>query len=252
MNTDVVTLAVKENAKALQASPVLLEASEALATIPAGLVIASDADDATWGDVAKKCGRGAKHVEASLTDLFRPMKAFEKLLREHFKSTVIDPLGKGVARIDAASLSYRREKQRRADEERRAAEQAARDAAEAVEREAAERRRVETEAAAAGIVLAPEPEPEFEDAPGIAQTLAPVVEKIVRSEETATFERRTLKCTLENEDEARMMWSGAFLFDENMAVAQFKADGYKLETDEGFVIGGVRFYNEVKIQRRDR
>lgn len=252
MSTDVVTLAVRENAKALAESPVLLDASTALATIPDILVIASDAEDAAWGDVAKKASRGAKHVESSLTDLFRPMKAFEKMLRDHFRTAYVEPLTKGVAKIDRASLAYRNEKSRSAREAQEAAERAAREAAAAAAREAAERAKAEAEAAAAGIELPPAPEPEFEDAPGVAQVLAPVVEKIVRSEETATFERRTLKCTLENEDEARAAWPGAFLFDENMAVALFKSEDRKLASDEGAVVGGVRFYNEVKIQRRDR
>lgn len=252
MSTDVVTLAVKENAKALQQSPALLDASEALASIPADLSINTDAEDAAWGDVAKKLGRGAKHVETSLTDLFRPMKAFEKMLREHFTTTYVEPLKKGVGRIDNASLAYRRRKAAEAEAARLAAEKAAREAAEAAAREAEERRAREAEAAAAGVELPAEPEPEFEDAPGIAQVIVAPVEKIVRSDETATFERRTLKCTLHDEAEARLMWPAAFLFDEAAAVAAFKSGGKALANDDGLILGGVHFYNEVKIQRRDR
>lgn len=255
MSTDVVTLAVKENAKALSESPVLLDASTALATIPETLTIASDAEDAAWGDVAKKAARGAKHVESSLTDLFRPMKAFEKMLRDHFRTAYVEPLTKGVAKIDQASLAYRNEKARVAREAQEAAERAAREAAEAATREVEARRKAEAEAAAAGVELPPEPEQEFEDAPGVAQVLAPVVKKIVRSEETTTFERRTLVCTMESESEARKAWPGAFLFDESACLAQFKAAGEEhgqRELDAGIMLGGVRFKNNITIQRRDR
>ena len=253
MTTDIVTTAVKENARTLSESPVLLDASTALATIPEALTIESDEQDAAWGDVAKKAARGAKHVESSLTDLFRPMKAFEKLLRDHFRTAYVEPLTKGVAKIDRASLAYRQEKQRAAEAERLAAERAAREAAEAAALEASERAREAAEAAAQGIEL-PQETMEFDDAPGVAQVVVAPVEKIVRSEETTTFERRTLVCVLESESEARKAWPGAFLFDERACIAAFKAEGEhgQRELDAGIVVGGVRFKNDITIQRRDR
>lgn len=251
MSTDVVTLAVKENAKALSESPVLLDASTALATIPETMTIASDAEDAAWGDVAKKAARGAKHVESSLTDLFRPMKAFEKLLRDHFRTAYVEPLTKGVEKIDRASLAYRQEKQRAAEAERLAAEKAAREAAEAAALEASERAREAAEAAEQGIEL-PQETMEFDDAPGVAQVVVAPVEKIVRSDETTTSERRTLRCTLEDEREARQRWPEAFLFDDKTCLGSYRSAGGGDVPDAGVVLGGVRFWNDVTIIRRDR
>lgn len=251
MSTNVVSLDVKEQVQLLRQSPVLLEASNALASIPETVTITSDEEDAALGDLAYKAKRGVKHIEAGLTDLFRPMKTFEKLMREHFNVNMKTPLEAAVAKVDRASAAYRAEKARLAREAQERAEAAAREAA-----------RVAAEAQAAKFAGEPVPQSvavdldieEFDVAPGVAQVIAPPVERISRGEASATFERRTLRCSLEDEKEARNGWPGAFLFDERAAIELFKVAGFTPQDalDAGVVIGGVRFYNEVTIQRRAR
>lgn len=252
-------LDVKEQVSLLRQSPVLLEASNALASIPETVAITSDEEDAALGDLALKAKKGVRHIETGLTDLFRPMKTFEKLMREHFNTNMKAPLEAAVAKIDRASLAYRAEKQRAAREAQERAEAAAREAARLAAEQAAARAAEEEAARLSG-----EPVPqaiaadldvdEFDVAPGVAQVVAPPVERISRGEESATFERRTLRCTLEDAKEARVMWADAFLFDDNAAIALFKQDNAPTQAalDAGVVIGGVRFYNEVTIQRRAR
>lgn len=250
-------LDVKEQVSLLRQSPVLLEASNALASIPETVTITSDEEDAALGDLALKAKKGVRHIETGLTDLFRPMKTFEKLMREHFNTNMKAPLEAAVAKVDRASLAWRNEKAAKAREAQRAAEFAAQLAAKQALAEAEERAEAKAAAEAAG-----QPDPDifadeaegFDVAPGVAQVIAPPVERIARGEESATFERRTLRCTLENEAEARNHWPGAFLFDDSAALAAFKESGFtpQQSLDAGVVIGGVRFYNEVTIQRRAR
>ena len=270
MSVTTIVAGTKEQASALAKSPVLMEASEALLTIPATLTITSDAEDAAWGDVALKVKKGERHVESGLTECFREVKAFEKAFREHMRTAFSLPLAAGVKRIDDASKAWRTEKARAAAAAQREAERVAREAAEAAARAEAERvaaaeaRRIEAEqAAAAGLSAPAEPEPDifaddaegFDVAPGVAQVIAPPVEKIARGEDASTFERRTLMCSLEDEGEAFKFWGrSAFVFDERAALAAFKegVEESQERLDAGIVIGGVRFYNEVTIQRRAR
>lgn len=250
MSANVVSLDVKEQVQLLRQSPVLMEASNALASIPATVTITSDEEDAALGDLALKAKKGVRHIETGLTDLFRPMKTFEKLMREHFNVNMKAPLEAAVAKVDRASQAYRAEKQRRAREEQERAEAAAREAA----RVAAEAEAAKAAAVAAGEPVAVDEEPEFDVAPGVAQVIAPTVAKVVHGESSTTFERRTLRCTLEDEAEARKGWPSAFLFDDNAALAAFKESGFTPQEtlDRGVVIDGVRFYNDISIQRRAR
>jgi hypothetical protein len=261
MSVDLIVSSTKERASALAKSPALLEASEALLTIPATLTITSDADDAAWGDVALRVKKGERHVESGLTECFREVKAFEKAFREHMRTAFSLPLAAGVKRIDDASKAWRNEKARAAAEAQRKAEEAAREAAR-IAAEEAEARRVAEEAALAegrpvSAVEAAEVD-EFDVAPGVAQTIAPPVERIARGEEAATFERRTLMCSLEDEGEAFKFWGrSAFVFDERAALAALKSDTSDLPApgdgvEGSVVIGGVRYWNEVSIQRRAR
>lgn len=255
--TNVVSLDVKEQVKLLRQSPVLLEASNALASIPETVTITSDEEDAALGDLALKAKKGVKHIETGLTDLFRPMKQFEKLMREHFNTNMKAPLEAAVAKVDRASLAYRQEKARKAREEQERAEAAAREAARLAAEAEAKRAAEAAAAEAEGRELTDTPvdaEFEFDVAPGVAQITAPPVERIARGEESATFERRTLRCTLEDEAESRRDWPTAFLFDERTALELFKGlyQPSQAALDAGIVIGGVRFYNEVSIQRRAR
>ena len=260
MSVDLIVSGTKERAGALAKSPALLEASEALLTIPATLKITSDAEDAAWGDVALKVKKGERHVETGLTECFREVKAFEKAFREHMRTAFSLPLAAGVKRIDDASKAWRAEKARLAVEAQREAERVAREAAEAAARAEAERVAAAEAAAAAGL---PEPEPieesdGFDVAPGVAQVIAPPVERIARGEDAATFERRTLCCSLESKGEAYAFWGPAvFEFSASAALAAFKSDTSDLpkpgdEAAGSIVIGGVRFWNEVSIQRRSR
>lgn len=243
-----VLASVASSAKEIAQNPVLLEASKALAELPGELKIENDEDDARWGDVALRMRRGERHVETGLTALFRPVEAYKKALREHFKRTLAEPLAAGVARVNIASTAWRAEKDRRA--------RVARDAAEREAREAAEQAAAAQARAQAGEM--PEPGDELEDgfdvAPGVAQVVTAPVSTIVRGGESTTFQRRTLKCTLEDLAEARRAWPLAFVFDESTALQLFKAEcAEKQESlDAGVVIGGVRFYNEVTLQRRGR
>jgi hypothetical protein len=272
MSVDIIVSGTKERASALAKSPVLMEASEALLRIPATLEIGSDEEDAAWGDVALKVKKGERHVESGLTDCFREVKAFEKAFREHMRTAFSLPLAAGVKRIDDASKAWRTEKARAAAAAQREAERVAREAAEAAARAeadrvaAAEARRIEAEQAAAAGLPAPEVQPDifadeadgFDVAPGVAQTIAPPVERIARGEEAATFERRTLMCSLEDEGEAFRFWGrSAFVFDERAALAALKSDTSDLPApgdgvEGSVVIGGVRYWNEVSIQRRAR
>lgn len=257
MSTNAVSLDVKEQVQLLRQSPVLMEASNALASIPEVVTITSDEEDAAFGDLALKAKKGVRHIEAGLTDLFRPMKTFEKLMREHFNTNMKAPLEAAVAKVDRASLAYRNAKADKAREAQRVAEAAAALAAKQALAAAEERAEAEAAALAAG-----QPAPDifadeadgFDVAPGVAQIIAPPVERISRGEESATFERRTLRCSLEEEGAARREWPGAFLFDERAALAAFKEGIAESQErlDAGVVIGGVRFYNEVTIQRRAR
>ena len=261
MSANAVSLDVKEQVQLLRQSPVLMEASNALASIPEVVTITSDEEDAALGDLALKAKKGVRHIETGLTDLFRPMKTFEKLMREHFNTNMKAPLEAAVAKIDRASLAYRQDKARRAREEQERAEAAAREAARLAAEEAAARAKAEAEALAAG-----KPAPDifaedadgFDVAPGVAQVIAPPVERIARGEEAATFERRTLMCSLEDEGEAFKFWGrSAFVFDERSALAALKADTSDLPkpgdgAEGSVVIGGVRYWNEVSIQRRAR
>lgn len=262
MSTTAVSLDVKEQVQLLRQSPVLMEASNALASIPETVVITSDEEDAQLGDLALKAKKGVRHIETGLTDLFRPMKTFEKLMREHFNTNMKAPLEAAVAKIDRASLAYRQEKGRAAREAQERAEAAAREAARIATEEAAARAAEAAAAEAEGRVLTQaeaDDVDEFDVAPGVAQVIAPPLERIARGEDAATFERRTLRCSLEEEKDARLGWPGAFLFDEREALEQFKRFQSMRDVpttqdalDAGVVIDGVRFYNEVTIQRRAR
>lgn len=261
MSADLIVSSTKERAGALAKSPALLEASEALLTIPATLTITSDAEDAAWGDVALKVKKGERHVETGLTECFREVKAFEKAFREHMRTAFSLPLAAGVKRIDDASRAWRTEKAKAAAAAQAEAERAAREAAEAAARAEAERVAAAETAAAAG-----EPAPDifsdeaegFDVAPGVAQVVAPPVERIARGEDASTFERRTLMCSLEDEGEAFKFWGrSAFVFDERSALAALKSDTSDLPkpgdgAEGSVVIGGVRYWNEVSIQRRAR
>lgn len=259
MSVEAIIVGTKESASALAKSPVLLEASEALLTIPATLTITSDEEDAAWGDVALRVKKGERHVESGLTECFREVKAFEKAFREHMRTAFSLPLAAGVKRIDDASRVWRSEKAKRAAEAQREAERVAREAAEAAARAEAERVAAAEAAAASGEpVPVAEEAAEFDVAPGVAQVIAPPVERIARGDESATFERRTLCCSLEDKREAYAFWGpDAFVFDERAALAAFKADTSDLpKPGDGaagsVVIGGVRYWNEVSIQRRAR
>lgn len=261
MSVNLIVTGTKERASELAKSPVLMEASEALLTIPATLTITSDAEDAAWGDVALKVKKGERHVETGLTECFREVKAFEKAFREHMRTAFSLPLAAGVKRIDDASRAWRTEKAKAAAAAQAEAERAAREAAEAAARAEAERVAAAETAAAAG-----EPAPDifsdeaegFDVAPGVAQVVAPPVERIARGEDASTFERRTLMCSLEDEGEAFKFWGrSAFVFDERSALAALKADTSDLPkpgdgAEGSVVIGGVRYWNEVSIQRRAR
>lgn len=273
MSANLAVSDVRAAAELLRNSPALLDASEALLLIPAVVKIESDDEEKRLNDLAMRARRGVEHVESGLTDIFRPVKAFEKLFREKMREDHGHPLAAGVKRVDDGTRAWRNEKAARALAIQREAERVAREAAEAAARAEAERaaaaeaRRIEAEqAAAAGLPAPPEPEPDiFEDeaggfdvAPGVAQVIAPPVERISRGEVATTFERRTLMCALEDEGEAFKFWGrSAFVFDERAALAALKSDTSDLPApgdgvEGSVVIGGVRYWNEVSIQRRAR
>lgn len=268
-----VQVEVKQAVAALVKADPLLRGSQALAAIretPSILVIQSDEDVARVGDLRLPLRKAVRHVEDALTDLFRPREMFKKMLREHFKTTYVEPMEQTIKQIDSALVAWDMEKRRRAEAERLAAEAAAREAAIAAAAEArriadeiaAERAKAEeakrrgdevaeTFATAAADALGEEAD---EPPPGVAQVIvAPVDRGPQRGETATTFLRRTLECALEDQAAAMRAWPEAFTFDPRAACKAFDASGEKRPADGDFVLaGGIRFTVVVSIGGRGR
>ena len=262
---------VRTAVSALVKTDVLRKGSDALAAIketPSIIAVASDEDVARAGDLRLELRKAVKHVETGITDLFRPQKMFQKMLKEHFDTQYISPMDAAVKAIDDNLKAWDTEKMRRAAEERErvAREQAAIAAAAAAEtaRLAAEaealreKARQEAEAGneAAANTLFDQAEAVEDDAPPTVEAqviVAAPIREAVKGAEATTYLVRKLVCVLEDRAAAMRAWPEAFDFNDKACPKMFDAEGHARPADNANVlVGGVRFTVEVSIGGRGR
>lgn len=234
----------------------------------AALVVQSDDDAARVGDLRLALRKGVRHVETGITDLFRPRKMFEKLLREHFTTTYVQPMEAAVRVCDHNLAAWDTEKKRREREEveriQREAEEAAAAAKAEAERLAAEAealRQQATEAACKGedpealLAQAAALDAEADDAPpeGPAQVFVPeVINEPIRGAEATTYFVRKTVATMEDLREALRMWPDAFTFNPAACAKLYDTDNKQPEDGTHVLLGGVRFTVEVSTRGRAR